>query len=122
MLIAPFKSIRDAAEHLTIKFISYFLKDIFRNIDKIGSVHCPLLIIHGKIDNLIPITHSEDLIRASKSPSKHLESPNDMNHNDMDVDLHVIKPFKLYSRLWSLETGSSHPIDVSILLLCRLTT
>jgi len=35
------------------------IMDRFENVKKIPSLTCPLLIIHGKEDNLIPYQHAE---------------------------------------------------------------
>lgn len=40
----------------------------FVNLDKIKDVTCPLLIIHGKKDRLINISHGETLFKAAPSP------------------------------------------------------
>lgn len=37
--------------------------DMFPNVDKIGHVHCPVYIIHGTKDEIIPFWHAEDLVR-----------------------------------------------------------
>ena len=39
--------------------------DMFRNIDKIKSVHCPVLVIHGKADEIIPFQHGQKLFEAA---------------------------------------------------------
>ena len=42
--------------------------DLFENIKKIDSIDCPLLIVHGKADRLITISHSKALYRKAKDP------------------------------------------------------
>jgi len=42
--------------------------DRFRNIDKIKKVHCPILIIHGTKDMVIPLAHGEKLFEAANEP------------------------------------------------------
>lgn len=57
ILMSPFTSIRNAASNICGKF-SLFLSDRFKNIEKIKNVKCPVLIIHGKKDTLIPYEHA----------------------------------------------------------------
>lgn len=42
--------------------------DKFRNLDKIGQVRCPVLIIHGRQDEVIPFWHGESLFQAANQP------------------------------------------------------
>jgi hypothetical protein len=42
--------------------------DKFRNIDKIKKVSCPVLIMHGKADNVIPFSHGQQLLAAAPEP------------------------------------------------------
>lgn len=37
--------------------------DMFPNVDKIGKVNCPVYIVHGTKDEIIPFWHAEDLVR-----------------------------------------------------------
>jgi pimeloyl-ACP methyl ester carboxylesterase len=40
-------------------------RDRFENVAKIGQVSAPILILHGKADDLIPFAHAQSLARAS---------------------------------------------------------
>jgi fermentation-respiration switch protein FrsA (DUF1100 family) len=42
--------------------------DKFRNISKITRVNCPVLIMHGRTDEVIPFSHGEKLFAAAKGP------------------------------------------------------
>lgn len=42
--------------------------DKFRNIEKIPNVHCPVLVMHGKKDRIIPFSHGEDLFKCANEP------------------------------------------------------
>lgn len=42
--------------------------DKFRNIDKIKGVGCPVLIVHGKADRVIPFWHGEKLFKEAIEP------------------------------------------------------
>lgn len=46
--------------------------DKFRNIDKIRQVPCPVLIIHGRKDEVIPFWHGERLFELASAPKMSL--------------------------------------------------
>lgn len=46
--------------------------DKFRNVDKIKQVRCPLLIIHGRQDEVIPFWHGERLFELANDPKTNL--------------------------------------------------
>ncbi|OYD97964.1 alpha/beta hydrolase [Nostoc sp. 'Peltigera membranacea cyanobiont' 210A] len=56
--------------------------DKFPNLKNIKKVKCPILVIHGKADNIIPFTHGEKLFNAAKSPKLSLWVE-EANHNDL---------------------------------------
>lgn len=56
--------------------------DRFSNIDKIGKVRCPVLVIHGTADEVIPFQHGEALFRAAHEPKRNWWVQN-AGHNDL---------------------------------------
>ncbi|MDZ7996271.1 MAG: alpha/beta hydrolase [Nostoc sp. EfeVER01] len=56
--------------------------DKFPNLDKIKKVKCPILVIHGKADNIVPFAHGEKLFKAAISPKLSLWVE-EANHNDL---------------------------------------
>ncbi|MBN4003268.1 alpha/beta hydrolase [Nostoc sp. LPT] len=56
--------------------------DKFPNLDNIKKVKCPILVIHGKADNIIPFTHGEKLFNTATSPKLYLWVE-EANHNDL---------------------------------------
>ncbi|MDQ3634426.1 MAG: alpha/beta hydrolase [Acidobacteriota bacterium] len=56
--------------------------DKFENINKIKNVKCPVLIIHGKRDSLIPFWHGEALFEAANEP-KFSHWVDEANHNNL---------------------------------------
>jgi len=55
--------------------------DRFRNIDKIGRVRCPVLVMHGRADEVVPLAHGEALWRAAPQPKRFLWADG-AGHND----------------------------------------
>lgn len=56
--------------------------DKFANIDKIGRVRCPVLVMHGKADDVIPLWHGEALFNAANLPKRYLWVEG-AGHNDL---------------------------------------
>lgn len=56
--------------------------DKFNNLDKIKKVKCPVLVMHGKLDDIIPFEHGEKLFAAVNAPKLSLWVE-DANHNDL---------------------------------------
>ena len=56
--------------------------DKFRNIAKIKNVRCPVLVIHGRADTIIPFRHGEKLFAAANEPKFKLWV-DDAGHNDL---------------------------------------
>ena len=61
-LISAFKSIINIPN----KFARLFVEDIFKSINYIEEIKCPILFIHGKADNLISYNHSKELYEITK--------------------------------------------------------
>jgi len=53
----------------------------FRNIDKIKKVNCPVLVMHGKADEVIPFSHGQKLFAAAREPKRYLWV-DEAGHND----------------------------------------
>ena len=56
--------------------------DKFRNINKIKQVHCPILVIHGKKDRIVPFWHGEKLFEAANEPKLKFWV-DEAGHNDL---------------------------------------
>ncbi|HSE49354.1 MAG TPA: alpha/beta hydrolase [Terriglobales bacterium] len=57
--------------------------DKFRNLDKIRRVKCPVLVIHGRRDNVIPFAHGERLYAAAPGKKMFLWA-DAAGHNDFE--------------------------------------
>jgi abhydrolase domain-containing protein 17 len=55
--------------------------DQFRNLSKISRVTCPVLVMHGRQDEVIPFRHGEALFAAAPEPKRSLWAPS-ARHND----------------------------------------
>ena len=52
----------------------------FNTVDYVGRVRCPLLIVHSRDDEMIPVAHGRRLFDAAKEPKGFLEIRG--SHND----------------------------------------
>jgi abhydrolase domain-containing protein 17 len=56
--------------------------DKFSNQDKLGKLHCPVLVMHGQADQTIPIQHGQALYEAALRPKMSLWV-SEAGHNDL---------------------------------------
>lgn len=91
-LMSPFTSIQEVAKNL-VGVLKVLIADKFPNREHIKSVKCPILIIHGIMDNLIPYEQSQELIKNIKCPYEAI-FPEDMDHNYFNYDIDLIMPLK----------------------------
>ncbi|MBD2121389.1 alpha/beta hydrolase [Trichocoleus sp. FACHB-262] len=56
--------------------------DKLANIAKIRRIQCPVLIVHGTADEIIPFQHGEQLFQAARSPKQSFWVE-DANHDDL---------------------------------------
>jgi fermentation-respiration switch protein FrsA (DUF1100 family) len=56
--------------------------DKYRNIEKIARVTCPVLVIHGTADEVVPLWHGQRLFEAARGPKRALWVDG-AGHNDL---------------------------------------
>jgi len=88
-LISAFTSIRNVGSD---KYLSAFVEQIFKSIDYIEKIKCPILFIHGKEDNLISYHHSEQLRQKVQKYNKDTEINliKGKGHNNLDLKEDII--------------------------------
>ncbi len=83
VLEAPFTSIADiAAAQFPVFPVRLLLKDRFDNRSLISEIGCPLLILHGGRDAVVPVGHGQALFAAAIAP-KRLEILEAAGHEDV---------------------------------------
>jgi hypothetical protein len=78
ILISPFTSV--FAVRIPVPIFPY---DRFPSLKRIPQVKCPLLVIHGEEDTLIPTSHGRRLVDAAKVADKKFLGIPDAGHNDL---------------------------------------
>jgi abhydrolase domain-containing protein 17 len=62
--------------------VPLFPFDKFRNVDKIGRVRCPLMLLHGEADEIVPFWHGRELFDRAPGPKTLVAIPG-AHHNDL---------------------------------------
>jgi len=70
----------------------------WKNIDEIKSVRSPLLVIHGKLDTLIPHTMAIALHKACPTKRKTLVLPENSDHNTFNLYNDILRPVAAFIR------------------------
>jgi uncharacterized protein len=75
ILDAPFTSTADVAGHHYWYLPVWLLRDQYRSVDRIHDLKCPLLVMHGDRDGVIPIALGERLFAAAPEPKRFVSLP-----------------------------------------------
>jgi len=87
ILEAPYTSISNrAAELYPYIPVKLLLKDHFDSISKISKVKTPVLIFHGYLDDVMPISHGRRMLEAANEP-KEVRFFEHTGHTDFDFEL-----------------------------------
>jgi fermentation-respiration switch protein FrsA (DUF1100 family) len=109
--MSPFKSIKDVARDLVGWVLSLAIADRFRNIDLIKDVKCPVFIVHGQKDKLIPFQHSQALHdNCHNSVYTKLLLPPKMDHNDFNFDEDFIDPLMEFMKQIGVKFDKVDPL------------
>lgn len=81
ILQSPFTSTRPFARHYLLP--SFLVRDVFDNAEAIARFSGPVLILHGKHDDIIPFEHGKELARIARR-ARFVELP--CAHNDCPPD------------------------------------
>ena len=82
ILVSPLTTLKDMARVLhPLLPLHLLVGSRFNSLSRIGNVHCPLLVIHGENDEIIPLEQGRELFAAANSPKRFLSLPT-TGHND----------------------------------------
>jgi len=83
ILESPYTSIPDVgADRYPMVPVRLLLRDQYDSIGKIKNVHMPLLLLHGEIDQVVPVKFGKKLFEAANEPKQAVFVP-DAGHNDV---------------------------------------
>lgn len=96
ILQSPFTTLADIGQyHYPFFPVKWLIKDKFASIEKINLIHCPVLVIIAKNDNIVPPAYSRKLFDAILTPKRLLEVPG-KGHNSLDEPVDVIRFLENY--------------------------
>jgi fermentation-respiration switch protein FrsA (DUF1100 family) len=82
ILRSPFPSMAAVgAFHYPLLPVRWLLRDRYSTIDRISRIRCPLLVIAGEVDSIVPPAHSRAVFEAATQP-KTLTIIERADHND----------------------------------------
>ena len=110
ILISPIKSLRDTVKNI-VGPMQYLVRDRFNNYERISDVTCPLLVIHGQKDNLIPFEDSIKLCEKTAGPYE-LILPENMNHNDVNIYEDFYEPINNFLKRHNMLNYKEKEIDI----------
>jgi hypothetical protein len=85
ILRSPFTSMSDiGGHHYPFLPVRWILRDRYPSIDRIARVGCPVLVVAGERDEVIPFSHSERLYHAAREPKRLLQIKG-ARHNDLSL-------------------------------------
>lgn len=85
ILEAPFLSLLEMSRRRHFYApVDLLMLDRFMNIEKIGSVNVPLLIVNGEKDEFIPYTDGQTLYAKANEPKKYVQIPGG-DHNSLHL-------------------------------------
>jgi uncharacterized protein len=85
ILEAPFTSAADiGAAAYPFAPVRWLIRDPFRSDQRISKVRAPLLILHGGLDNVVPLAFGERLFGLANEPKTLVRFPRG-GHNDLDA-------------------------------------
>lgn len=70
ILVSPFASMVSLARENYPILPAQLVRYPFRTDELIGRIHAPIVLVHGDLDELIPISHSEALLELAHEPKK----------------------------------------------------
>lgn len=111
ILLSPYTSLRMLIKSLAGSIMQYLVKDQFKNIEYLKKVSCPVLLIHGKKDALIPYSHSEQLASVCAG-SVTIYLSETMTHNKFEYYEDVISPIDKFLKDHNIELSICDPIHV----------
>ena len=101
ILISPFTSIQCIIMDKLpgfLWFLSKVITEPYPNLERIMTLDTPLLIIHGKKDDVIPVDMAEQLYVCSKSSDRHLHVIPDGTHTNV-FDIQAVYGFMINNKL-----------------------
>lgn len=103
VLQSPMESCGRAVLGETTAWLGYSI-DLFKNYEKIDKVTCPVLVIHGMEDNVVPFDHGLAMYEACQNAVEPLWLEN-AGHNDLPNEICLRKVREFVDHIDGLQWG-----------------
>lgn len=88
ILESAFTSLREVApDHVPGFLVKILVPDQYRTLQSLSMVHCPVLILHSREDEIIPFHNGEALYTAANEPKEFVEIHGSHNRGFLDSQL-----------------------------------
>lgn len=84
ILVTPMTSGKAMGKFHGFGFLAGLAGDAFNNLGKIHRIQCPLLVVHGTQDDIVPFSMGRQLYEQAPSP-KQFEAIQGAGHNDISI-------------------------------------
>ncbi len=85
ILVTPLTSGKDSAKAAGLGFVSFLAGDAFNNMGKITNISCPVLVIHGTQDSVIPFEMGERIYNHVRTDKQFVKIEG-ANHNNLSAE------------------------------------
>ena len=82
VLVSPLSSGKDQARASGLRPVSFLAGDAFNNIGKCKRIICPVLVVHGTRDRVLPFSMGEAIFKELKTRKEFIRI-DDRGHNDL---------------------------------------
>jgi len=96
ILVSPYFSVKDLFRTHAGWVGGFIVKERFNTASKIAHVSCPVLIVHGERDSLVPIEHGRRLVQLGPPDTTKLEVRPKINHTNYNVERDIIGPISRF--------------------------
>ncbi|CAK9043822.1 unnamed protein product [Durusdinium trenchii] len=99
VLVTPFMSVKEVLRSRIGSLADLLKDDFFENHVAIREVNSPTLVIHGKLDDIIPVAHGEAIYQECMA-RKGLVCPPELSHNSnitLDLSIFVMPMLQFFS-------------------------
>ncbi len=95
ILMSAFTSLREVVKGFVGPLLQYLVAERFDNKEWLRTAQCPVFVVHGKKDGIVPPAHAEELCSVVKSSAK-LHTPMEMDHNSFSFMQDFVYPLLMF--------------------------
>ena len=116
ILMSAFTSLRAVVKGFVGPLFQYLIAERFANKDCMERVKCPVFFMHGKKDNIVSYTQTEEL-KGLVTTDAVLHTPDDMDHNSFDFENDFVVPLMEFYATRGFTTKPEPSLQTGIIIL-----